>query len=351
MEDGLELTTIEEMVLGIELSRYYPPSSGNEANYETFRRHLGELSQEHPEFKRLEEKTRELLLRKHLPEASADTLAQYCLEQQEKEELPRREVYENTAFQMVREDELSHGLEKRIFQRALATETCARWFGLGRKVDELFDADEIEEALQEVADGEIRKALLKSLVKRDLVKRALELFDSTSPAEKTALFRCMASVLESGGRTLGAEEKRFWESMFEDEPLEVMVRGWDRINRDPAQFSFLLEPMKSYFFAHVFERSGEFLLGEDPVLPVSLLMILAALEEVFDVKAWRAAAQYGGYYIIDIDYENGYKVGSGRGKNFPVSEFAVGQLKYRKIELPDSVPVSIPVPYRDPRDR
>ena len=67
MEDGLEVTRIEEMVLGIELSRYYPQSSGNEANYETFRLHLGELLKEYPELNRLEEKVSELLLTKHAP--------------------------------------------------------------------------------------------------------------------------------------------------------------------------------------------------------------------------------------------------------------------------------------------
>ena len=330
------------MVLGIELSRYYHPSPGNEANYQTFRLHLAALSHDYPAFKLLEKKTGELLLRKHVAGASAETLGAYCLEQQKKEELPLRNVYENTAFQLVRNDELSPGLEKRLFQSALSTESCARWFGLGRKLDELFSAEEIEKALREVADEEMRRALLKSLIDRGLAPKALKLFNRSSTVEKTALFRSLASVRASVDQTVSTEEVRFWKEMFESDPLEVLKRGWKRIEREPAQFSFLLEPLKGYFLAHVFERSGEFLLDEEPVLPVTLLMIILALEEAFDLEVWLPAAQYGGYQMIDIDYENGYKFGNRRGKNFPVSEFAVGQLEHRKIELPTLVPVSIP---------
>ena len=83
-----------------------------------------------------------------------------------------RRFYENTAFQLLRDEELTTALEKRIYQRALETETCARWFSVARKVDEHFSEEEIEKALSEVSDGEIRRALLKSLVDRGSVRRA-----------------------------------------------------------------------------------------------------------------------------------------------------------------------------------
>ena len=351
MEKGYEFEKVEEMVLGIELSRYYHPSPGNEANYQTFRQHLAALSDEYPRFKLLEKKTGELLLRKHVVGASAETLVEYCLEQQKKEELPLRHFYENTTFQLVRSDELSTELEKRLYESALSTETCAGWFGLGRKLEELFSVDEIEKALQEVSDEEIRRYLLINLVDRGKNQKALKLFNRSSPFEKTALFRSLARLRPSVDRTVSTDEARFWSEMFELDPLEVLNQGWRRIEQEPAQFSFLLEPMKSYFLAHVFERSGEFLLDEDPALPATLLMIILALEKDLDLEIWLPAAQYGGYHMIDIDYEHGYKFGDRKGKNFSVSAFAVGQLEHRKIELPDSVPVSIPVPYRDPHDR
>ena len=150
---------------------------------------------------------------------------------------------------------------------------------------------------------------------------------------------------------MSLEERRFWSEMLENEPLEVLRMGYQRVRKEPAQFLFLLKSLKSYFLEHVFKESGEFLLPEKPVLPLDLLLIILALEEELDLEIWLPAAQYGGYQIIDIDYENGYKFGDRKGKNFPVSAFAVGQLEHRKIELPDSVPVSIPVPYRDPHDR
>ena len=351
LEAGFAFEKLEEMVLGIELSRHYTPSPGNEANYETFRRHLEELSPDYPEFKLLVEKTSELLLRKHLPEASPETLANYCLEQQEKEELPMRAVYENTAFQLVRDIGLPTALEKRIYQRALETETCARWFGVARKVNQLFSDAEIEKALLTVSDLEIRKALLKSLVDRGLAPRAIQLYNHSCLSERRSLFRSLAAVRASEDRRVSGEEERFWLAMLESEPLEVFSRGWNRVDRESLKFSFLWGPIKSYFLAHVSERSGEFLVGEKPVLPVDLLMIILALDEGFDLEIWLPAAQYGGYQMVDIDYENGYKLGNRKGKNFPVSEFAVSCLEHRGIELPDSVPVSIPVPYRDPRDR
>ena len=348
---GLTLEDVEKTVAGIELSRFYPPSAGNEANYQTFRRHLDELSAEYPGMIALEERLRELLLREHAPNASADLLAEHCLKEQSKADRPFRKIYQNTPFQLMRADELTADLEKKIFDYALATETCARWFGMSRKVDELFSVAELEEGLQSKSDREIRKAFLKSLVDRGLVGKALELHDATSAKERDSLFRCLSFFFGAEGREVIDEEAHFWTSMFNEDPLLVLKRGLSRVEREPDQFSFLLPLLREYFFAHVHEPSGEFLLGPEPVLPPDLLQMILVLDEDFDLEIWKPAACYGGYQIIDTDYQNGYKCGSGTGKNFPVSEYAAYQLKEHGIEVPSSIPESIPVPYRDPRDR
>lgn len=351
LKDGLDFSKLEEMVLGIELSRHYLPSPDNEANYETFRVHLAQLAPEYPELTRLEERTRELLQKEHVEEASAETLVAYCLEQQGREELSLRRVYENTPFQLMRMGELSEKVAKEIFQQALATETCGRWFGMGAKLNELFSHEEIEASLQKVSDEEIRKGLLKSLVDRGLVQKALQIFNASSCFEKEVLFRILAGLPSKRGQVVSAAEECLWSEMLEKKPLEVFSRGATRIEREASRFLFLREPVRSYFFEHISAQTEEFLLDAKPVLPVGLLRILLALEEKFDLEIWRPAAQYGGYQIIDIDYQNGYKVGEGKGKHFPVSEFAVAQFHKRNLKLPRSIPNSIPIPYRDPRDR
>ena len=222
---------------------------------------------------------------------------------------------------------------------------------MGKKVDELFSPDEVEETLHRVSDFEIRKGLLKSLVDRGLAQNALKIAKLSNAEEKAALFRSLAQASPNADWKVSEEESRFWLDMLEHEPLEVFRRGSMAAVKQPARFQFLLAPLKDYFFEHIHRKKGEFLLDDKPALPYELLRMILNIEGVLDPDVFMPAAMYGGYNVIVIDYRNGYRVGDRTGKNFPVSSFAVSQLEQHGFEIPDSVPDSIPIPYRDPRDR
>lgn len=349
--NGVPSETLASALLAIQLSRYYPKSPGNEANYETFRRNLEQLSIEFSELEVIAQRAGELLSIDHLPNASAETLVDFCIAEQEKEDLPLRKIYENTPFQLSRGDEISEAYERKVFRRAMATETCARWFSLDRKLDRLFGNEEILTALRDISDPMIRKGLLRSLVRRGLVDEVLEIVWRADKSEQKEVFWALARENSLRSSRLGEEEARFWLFMLEREPYDVFSGGAERVVKDSEEFAFLLAPLRTYFFKHVSEHSEEFLLDGEPVLPINLLRMLIALEPAFDEETWMAAARYRGYRIIEIDYRNGFKFGNRTAKNFPVSAFALSHIREQGIQLPSDVPVSVEEPYRDPRDR
>lgn len=348
---GVTDETLECALAAVRLSRYYPKSSGNEANYETFCENLEELSQEFFRLGTFSERAREFLGSHHLPNASAEALVDFCLAEQEKEDLLARRIYENAPFQLLRSDELSEEYEKKIYQRAISTETCLGWFSLTEKLNRLFTDEEVLTALGGVVAPVIRKGLLRSLVSRGLVSEVLVIARSADREEQKIIFWALGASIGNDGGGLGEDEVQFWLAMLEKEPLHFFTGGAQRVVREPSEFEFLLSPLRQYFFARVSECSEEFLLGEECALPLSLLRMFDALEEGFDEELWVAAARYRGYRMIEIDYQNGFKCGERTAQNFPVSEFALSRLIGQGVKPPSDVPVSVPEPYRDPRDR
>lgn len=179
----------------------------------------------------------------------------------------------------------------------------------------------------------------------------LEIAFAADEAEQSVIFWMLARARTLHGGEVSEEEARFWLILLAREPLRVFAGGAERVVGGSQEFAFFLEPLRKYFFKQISQHAEEFLLEEEPALPVNLLRMLLALEPVFDEEVWLAAACYRGFRIIDVDYRNGFKCGSRTAKNFPVSEFAVAQLEGQGREIPSDAPVSVPEPYRYPRDR
>ncbi|GHC45291.1 hypothetical protein [Roseibacillus persicicus] len=350
LASGLEDETLEEALLAIQLSRYYPPSPANEANYETFCENLEALSAEFSNLEDYAKRARELLAQNHHPAASPQTLVDYCFTMQEKGP-PLLKVYQNTPFQLLRNEQLSKKDEKKIYQRAIDTETCSNWFAMTRKLDSLFDDQEIREALAGITEPGIRKGLLLSLINRGLVADVLKIAAEANEPEQKTIFWGLARSTAQSGQKVCEKERRFWLMMLDRDPLHVFAGGAPRVTKDAAAFTFLLAPLKNYFYREISQHSEEFLLDKEPALSLNLLRMLLALEQGFNEDLWFKAARHRGYRIIEIDYKNGFKYGDRTAKNFPVSEFAVSLLKANNMEPPNDVPPSVPEPYRDPRDR
>lgn len=348
---GLSEEVMNEALLAIRFSRFYPKSAGNEANYETFCENLEALAPEFPRLELVAREARALLSLRHVQNASAETLVDFCLTELEKEDLPQRAGYERVIFQLSRQDALSPESELRIHRRVLSAEAGWNQYLQEEKLSQLLSPREILAALDVVPYVETRKSLLRCLISKGLVREVLAIAKQAGSEERGTIFYNLANEKALVGEEISEDESRFWLEVLADEPQLFFRRTWSRIVEEPESFAFLLSPLKKYFFANLGDQTDDFLWSEEDGLPTQLLTMLLILDPVFDEKVWTAAARYRGYRIVEIDCRNGFKFGERTAKNFPISEIGVSRLIQAGVALPADVPDSVPEPYRDPRDR